>query len=132
MTFSFPPIAAKVRLSVLSGDCLEIDRFPTGAWLSSPSKEYRDRRGLLRAQRRLEGFHQKPHVEKADRQLTAIGAADAGMKVSIQARLRSAGGPADRSRRSPACSDVTGRQISPGIRQETRTCRAPVESSALP
>ena len=31
------------------------------------------------------------------------------------------GGPADRSRLCPACSDVTDRQISPGIRQEMRT-----------
>jgi hypothetical protein len=45
MTAGDPPLYTQCA-------CLEIDRFPTGAWPSSPPKECRDRRGLLMAQRR--------------------------------------------------------------------------------
>jgi hypothetical protein len=87
---SLPPMTAGDPPLCTRCDCLEIDRFSTGARPSSPPKECRDRRGLLMAQQRHGGFRPKPHIQKADCPLATKGSADAGMEVSIEDRSKSA------------------------------------------
>jgi hypothetical protein len=64
-------------------------------------------RGLLMAQRRHEGFGQKLHMQKADCQPAAKGAANAAIEVSFQDRSKSAERP-----RRPSSYLSTGRYSS--------------------
>ena len=109
MTSSLPPITAKdpppfTCVTVQKS----IDFRQTLAELAAEESE--TVRGLTMAQRRHEGFGQKLHVQKADCQPAAKGAANAAIEVSFQDRSKSAERP-----RRPSSYLSTGRYSSEAL-----------------
>ena len=86
-------------------------------WPSPTLEESETVRGLLVAQRRHRGFGQKLHVQKADCQPAAKGAANAAIEVSFQDRSSSA----ERPRRPP--SHLSTRRYSSGPLNSARHSR---------